>query len=372
MAPGCFTINQQNKEIREPATKTDILDFNITFNQHDLIDLNNQIPLPSTPHPSSFKKEITTETNRNILNDFNSTIDTFDLLEQTIIKQKKLARMKNTDLRLKILLKRTFDLVCELMDQESELEYERFSKEKDERVEKNVENEDSDSDSDSESFSSSSSSSSSDSDSDSDSESDSDSDEDSDDEEEEFSKCLKAYEANNLSQVFPETTQSELKPEANRSTNADASSSKEVKPLNEQTFSIREEEGTELDEHDRTILGDILEINININEFTESELLPLSEYKIDAQTSTNENQISKSFCIPIENNLRIYSLEPSTIEIEKILFTKKRKSSHQHNDQSLKNKKKLKPLIVSKKRRCSNDDDDETEQELNEFYYDQD
>jgi hypothetical protein len=264
MAPGCFTINQQNKEIREPATKTDILDFNITFNQHDLIDLNSnaasttkknlidnnfvdqspncynyneqinldQIPLPSTPHPSSFKKEITTETNRNILNDFNSTIDTFDLLEQTIIKQKKLARLKNTDLRLKILLKRTFDLVCELMDQESELEYERFSKEKDERVEKNVENEDSDSDSDSESFSSSSSSS-SDSDSDSDSESDSDSDEDSD--EEEFSKCLKAYEANNLSQVFPETIQSELKPEANRSTNTDASSSKEVKPLNEQS-----------------------------------------------------------------------------------------------------------------------------------------
>jgi hypothetical protein len=47
------------------------------------------------------------------------TVDSFEVLEQTILKQKRLARLKNTDLRRKILLKRTFDLVCEIMDKEN-------------------------------------------------------------------------------------------------------------------------------------------------------------------------------------------------------------------------------------------------------------
>ena len=47
------------------------------------------------------------------------TVDSFEILEQTILKQKRLARLKNTDLRKKILLKRTFDLVCEIMDKEN-------------------------------------------------------------------------------------------------------------------------------------------------------------------------------------------------------------------------------------------------------------
>jgi len=47
------------------------------------------------------------------------TVDSFEILEQTIIKQKRLGRIKNTDLRKKILLKRTFNLVCEMMDQEN-------------------------------------------------------------------------------------------------------------------------------------------------------------------------------------------------------------------------------------------------------------
>jgi hypothetical protein len=253
MAPGCFTINQQNKEINNSAKKTDISNFNITVNQDNLVSLNSndisstkktlidsnfvdlsqncynynqqinldQIPLPSTPYPS-FIKESTNESRKSVINDVNSTIDTFDLLEQTIIKQKRLARMKNTDLRLKILLKRTFDLVCEIMDQESELDYERFSKENEERVEKSTENEDSDSDSDSESVSSSSSD-----DSDKDSDSESDSDEDSDDEDKELDKCLKAYEAKNLSHVFSEgiTAQSDT----------DVFNSKDTENLNEKS-----------------------------------------------------------------------------------------------------------------------------------------
>lgn len=47
------------------------------------------------------------------------TVDSFEILEQTIMKQKRLGRIKNTDLRKKILLKRTFNLVCEMMDQEN-------------------------------------------------------------------------------------------------------------------------------------------------------------------------------------------------------------------------------------------------------------
>lgn len=50
---------------------------------------------------------------------FYDTVDSFEILEQTILKQKRLSRLKNTDLRKKILLKRTFDLVCEIMDREN-------------------------------------------------------------------------------------------------------------------------------------------------------------------------------------------------------------------------------------------------------------
>ena len=59
-------------------------------------------------------KSINNSTNKSI-----DTIDSFEILEQTIMKQKRLARLKNTDLRKKILLKRTFDLVCEIMDHEN-------------------------------------------------------------------------------------------------------------------------------------------------------------------------------------------------------------------------------------------------------------
>jgi len=45
------------------------------------------------------------------------------VLEQTILKQKRLARIKNNDLRKKVLLKRTFELVCEIMDHENGFDF---------------------------------------------------------------------------------------------------------------------------------------------------------------------------------------------------------------------------------------------------------
>jgi hypothetical protein len=47
------------------------------------------------------------------------TVDSFEVLEQTVMKQKRMNKKKKTDLRMRILLKRTFDLVCEIMDHEN-------------------------------------------------------------------------------------------------------------------------------------------------------------------------------------------------------------------------------------------------------------
>lgn len=57
--------------------------------------------------------------NVNAASSFSDTIDSFEVLEQTVMKQKRLAKKKKCDLRLRILLKRTFDLVCEIMDREN-------------------------------------------------------------------------------------------------------------------------------------------------------------------------------------------------------------------------------------------------------------
>ena len=156
----------------------------------------DSIPLPLSPPPlplppsSSTKQDeqssanstrpqtpastLSCSYNFNILD----TVDSFEVLEQTIIKQKRLARFKNTDLRRKILLKRTFDLVCEIMDHENgfdfEDETETINKKQDTAAaaskKSRVEDEDEDDDDDS-----SSSSSDSDSDSSSDEEDDDDS-----------------------------------------------------------------------------------------------------------------------------------------------------------------------------------------------------
>lgn len=72
-----------------------------------ILDLDS-IPLPLTPAPVVSTRAPL------------DTVDSFEVLEQTILKQKKLTRgKKSMDMRCKLLLKRTFDLVCAIMDREN-------------------------------------------------------------------------------------------------------------------------------------------------------------------------------------------------------------------------------------------------------------
>jgi len=78
----------------------------------------DQIPLPPAParmnknyNNKQFRKSPSYRTLE--------TVDSFEILEQTIMKQKRLGRNKNSDMRMKVLLKRTFNLVCEMMDKEN-------------------------------------------------------------------------------------------------------------------------------------------------------------------------------------------------------------------------------------------------------------
>lgn len=132
MAPGCKALPEQNdKQIDEYETNiyldldqssykansennTNLLERNNLIVRYDEIYLDS-IPLPSTPPPEETKQTIFKL--QPCL--FSDTIDSFEILEQTIMKQKRLAKMKNTDLRLKVLLKQTFNLVCEIMDHEN-------------------------------------------------------------------------------------------------------------------------------------------------------------------------------------------------------------------------------------------------------------
>jgi len=91
MAPGCFTATT-------PSYKLD------------------DIPLPSTPAPVYAALSPVKQWRPAVID----TSDSFEILEQTIFKQKRLARAKKPlDMRMKVLLKRTFDLVCEIMDREN-------------------------------------------------------------------------------------------------------------------------------------------------------------------------------------------------------------------------------------------------------------
>lgn len=162
MAPGCFTISNQKQqqqqqetdfdqlkytELTTTSTTTDLTTENIE-NSLESCTVNYQIPLPSDQEPThssyslsddeddeesdsdsedSDNESTTSSSSSNSESDENeeeeedteNKIDSFEILEQTIMKQKRLARLKNTDLRKKILLKRTFDLVCEIMDKEN-------------------------------------------------------------------------------------------------------------------------------------------------------------------------------------------------------------------------------------------------------------
>jgi len=132
MAPGCtttqhqqnksktFSLEQINKCELSNSENTNLLDENNYIVRYDEIYLD-QIPLPSTPPPQVATIQIETinkaKQDNTLL--FSDTIDSFEILEQTIMKQKRIAKMKNNDLRLKVLLKRTFNLVCEIMDHEN-------------------------------------------------------------------------------------------------------------------------------------------------------------------------------------------------------------------------------------------------------------
>lgn len=108
MAPGCtmsndhtqsnLICNYQTIQSTKPATTS--------------VTITNQIPLPATPAPLLVNKQRKSSPTLD-------TVDSFEILEQTIMKQKRLGKYKNTDMRMKILLKRTFNLVCEMMDREN-------------------------------------------------------------------------------------------------------------------------------------------------------------------------------------------------------------------------------------------------------------
>lgn len=144
MAPGCFTMEQQQQNQQNTLLFGGIDDNNmLIINESSYNDLDpissssvkmnttNSIPLPSTPYPYEDNEEEYQEgredqhksspitTTMMMMMD---TVDSFEILEQTIMKQKRLGRSKNVDLRKKILLKRTFDLVCEIMDHENGFE----------------------------------------------------------------------------------------------------------------------------------------------------------------------------------------------------------------------------------------------------------
>lgn len=142
MAPGCTLINDHSQQIisstsssthlssdsSDKARSMHCLTNSISYTHSGLVSCYDpfyldQIPLPSTPPPPQAQSTI--KSNKMVRSikspSYRSldTVDSFEILEQTIMKQKRLGRIKNTDLRKKILLKRTFNLVCEMMDQEN-------------------------------------------------------------------------------------------------------------------------------------------------------------------------------------------------------------------------------------------------------------
>lgn len=156
MAPGCTSIQHEKDqklvqfEVKNCSEFADLFSCTATNSEnntnltetkyyvcYDALYLD-QIPLPS-PLPSSLFEDVhhkqqtsnfvvdqtklTSQAKTTVasLTSANSldTIDSFEILEQTIMKQKRISKMKNTDLRLKVLLKRTFNLVCEIMDHEN-------------------------------------------------------------------------------------------------------------------------------------------------------------------------------------------------------------------------------------------------------------
>jgi len=157
MAPGC-SMTLTNQMLSSTQHEETVAECKPAYSENNtnLLESSNcdlvscydeiyldQIPLPSTPPPATMTASSSSSTNLSstltkakcsplILkisknsSCFKSldTVDSFEILEQTIMKQKRLGRLKNNDLRMKILLKRTFNLVCEIMDRENGFEEE--------------------------------------------------------------------------------------------------------------------------------------------------------------------------------------------------------------------------------------------------------
>lgn len=117
----------------EIVAENNIIDNeDIESDSNDSILIINSIPLPLSPPPppqleeqddededSDDDEDEEEDDDDDEEEEDNDEVDAFEILEQTIIKQKRVAKLKNTDLRRKVLLKRTFDLVCEIMDREN-------------------------------------------------------------------------------------------------------------------------------------------------------------------------------------------------------------------------------------------------------------
>ena len=121
----------------ETLKHTNSNSIHIFTSYHHEINLDS-IPLPTGPYPHAQKatgllqlKHQKLQQNRAVTmrQKMFDTVDSFEILEQTIMKQKRVGRAKNVDLRKKILLKRTFDLVCEIMDHENGFEEDEAEKE---------------------------------------------------------------------------------------------------------------------------------------------------------------------------------------------------------------------------------------------------
>lgn len=122
MAPGCYSA--QDSTVSESARP----DFSFkpveSYNAATYCYSLDDIPLPPTPPPveRSFAtlSPVIRDSPRSPSPKSLDTVDSFEVLEQTIMKQKRLARAKKSmDMRMKVLLKRTFDLVCTIMDREN-------------------------------------------------------------------------------------------------------------------------------------------------------------------------------------------------------------------------------------------------------------
>jgi len=118
MAPGCVSKMQQETAAELPTAYKSELEFSL-----DQIPLppdnSNDEQAPANYFSHEFESITSNKKAASVVTSAYDTLDSFELLEQTVRKQKRLSRKKGTDMLRKVLLKRTFDLICEIMDHEN-------------------------------------------------------------------------------------------------------------------------------------------------------------------------------------------------------------------------------------------------------------